>query len=155
MRRALDAGATLVATGFGSGYSPVAPGTAGSIVALLLFLPLAPLPWTAQLAAVVVLTAAGVLAAGRYARRIGVHDPGSVVVDEVAGQWLTFVGLPFTPWLAVAGLLAFRVMDVWKPWPARALERLPGGVGIMADDVMAGLYAHLALRALVAAWPPA
>ncbi len=153
MQRAIDAGARLVATAFGSGYSPVAPGTAGSLVGVLLFLPLARLAWPLQLAAIAAVTLVGALAADRVARRVGLKDPGLVVVDEVAGQWLTFLALPFTPAVAIAGFLLFRVMDIAKPWPARDLERLPGGWGIMADDVAAGIYAHLALRAGLAVWP--
>ena len=153
MRRAIDAAAKLVATGFGSGYSPVAPGTAGSLVGLLLFLPLAGRAWPIQLAAVVAVTILGVLAGGRLATTLGRKDPGVVVVDEVAGQWITFLALPMTPVIAVAGFLLFRAMDIWKPWPARALERLPGGLGIMADDVAAGIYAHLLLRLGLAVWP--
>jgi phosphatidylglycerophosphatase A len=153
MSRAIDAVAKLVATGLGSGYSPVAPGTAGSLVGLLLFLPLAGRAWPIQLAAVVVVTILGVLAGGRLATTLGLEDPGVVVVDEVAGQWITLLALPMTPVTAVAGFLLFRAMDIVKPWPARALERLPGGLGIMADDVAAGIYAHLLLRLGLAVWP--
>ena len=155
MQRVIDAGAKLVATGLGSGYSPIAPGTAGSIVGLLLFLPLAGLAWPVQLAATAVLTLVGVFAAGRVARVVERKDPGLVVVDEVAGQWITFLALPVTPVTALAGFLLFRVMDIVKPWPARDLERLPGGLGIMADDVAAGIYAQLLLRAGLAVWPVA
>ena len=153
MSRAIDAAAKLVATGLGSGYSPVAPGTAGSLVGLLLFLPLAGRAFWIQLAAVVAVTILGVLAGGRLATTLGAKDPGVVVVDEVAGQWITFLALPMNPVIAVAGFLLFRVMDIVKPWPARALERLPGGLGIMADDVAAGIYAHLLLRLGLAVWP--
>ena len=121
MQRAIDAGARLVATGLGSGYSPVAPGTAGSIFGLLLFLPLAGLAWPVQLAATAALTLVGVFAAGRVARVVGRKDPGLVVVDEVAGQWITLLALPVTPVTALAGFLLFRVMDIVKPWPARDL----------------------------------
>jgi len=153
MRQVLDVVARLVATGFGSGYSPVAPGTAGSLVGLLLFLPLAGLAWPVQLAAIAAVTLVGTLAAWRVARSVGLKDPGLVVVDEVAGQWLTFLALPVTPVTALAGFVLFRVMDIVKPWPARDLERLPGGIGIMADDIAAGLYAHLMLRVGLAIWP--
>jgi phosphatidylglycerophosphatase A len=152
-QRALDYSARVVATAFGSGYSPFAPGTAGSAVGLLLFWPLASRPWPWQLAACAAVFLVGVAAAGRVARSLGVPDPGLVVVDEVAGQWLTLTALPFTPATALAGFVLFRVMDVVKPWPARDFERLHGGWGIMADDVMAGVYAHLALRALLLVWP--
>ncbi len=153
MRRLVDFVARVVATAFGSGYSPVAPGTAGSAVGLLLFVPLARRDWPWQLAASIVVLLVGVAAAGRVAKLVGVEDPGLVVVDEVAGQWITLTALPFTPAVALAGFVLFRVMDVVKPWPARDLERLHGGWGIMADDVMAGVYAHLALRALLLVWP--
>lgn len=147
--------ATLVATGFGSGYSPFAPGTAGSAVGLLLFWPLSRLPLPLQIAATVAVLVLGVAASTRVARRVGLEDPGIVVVDEVVGQWITLVSLPLTPLTAAAGFFLFRVMDVVKPWPARQLEHLRAGYGIMADDVMAGLYAQLALRVLLLVWPQA
>ena len=152
MVRAIDFAARVVATAFGSGYSPFAPGTAGSAVGVLLFWPLAASAWPWQLGACVVVFFVGVAAAGRVARSLGLEDPGLVVVDEVAGQWITLLGLPFTPAVAVAGFLLFRIMDVVKPWPARDLERLHGGWGIMADDIAAGVMAHLALRAGLALW---
>lgn len=142
-----------LATGFGAGYSPLAPGTVGSAVGLLLFWPLRLLPLWAQLLAVVVLFAIGVRVATIVAERVGRKDPGLVVVDEIVGQWVTLLALPFVPWTAIAGFVLFRVMDVLKPWPARDLERLPKGLGIMADDVAAGIYANLALRLLLLLWP--
>jgi phosphatidylglycerophosphatase A len=145
----LDGLATVVATGLGSGYSPLAPGTAGSAVGLLLFWPMRGLSPLALALAIALVSAAGVAAASRVARRAGQEDPGRVVVDEVAGMWVTLWLLPATPLLAALGFVAFRVMDVWKPWPARDLERLPGGWGIMADDLMAGVYANLLLRVLL------
>jgi phosphatidylglycerophosphatase A len=153
MRRPVDLLARLVATAFGSGYAPLAPGTAGSALGVLLFWPMARNAWPWQLAACVVVFFVGTAAAGRVARSLGVKDPGLVVIDEVAGQWLTLVSLPFTPFVVVAGFLLFRVMDVVKPWPARDLEGLPGGWGIMADDIAAGIYAQLALRVLLIVWP--
>jgi phosphatidylglycerophosphatase A len=149
----VDLVARVVATAFGSGYSPFAPGTAGSAVGLLLFWPMARLPWAWPLAASAVLFVVGALAAGRVAQLVGLKDPGLVVVDEVVGQWVTLTALPFTPLTAVLGFLLFRVMDVVKPWPARDLERVPGGWGIMADDVAAGVYAHLLLRVFLLVWP--
>ncbi len=153
MRKLVDRLASVVATAFGSGHSPFAPGTAGSAVGLLLFWPLAGLAWPWQLAAVAVVSVVGALAAGRVAGNLGLEDPGLVVVDEVAGQWLTLVALPFNPATAVFGFLAFRAMDIVKPWPARDLERLHGGWGIMADDLAAGVYAHLLLRVGLLVWP--
>jgi phosphatidylglycerophosphatase A len=153
MRRVVDSVARVLATAFGSGYSPFAPGTAGSAVGLLLFWPMAGWPWPWQVAAAAALFVIGALAAGRVARRVGLKDPGIVVVDEVVGQWVTLVALPFTPVTAALGFLFFRAMDIVKPWPARDLERVPGGWGIMVDDVAAGVYAHLLLRVGLLVWP--
>jgi phosphatidylglycerophosphatase A len=153
MQNAGDFLARVVATGFGSGCSAFAPGTVGSALGVLLFWPLAAAAWPWQAAATAVLFLVGSLAAGRVARRVGGKDPGVVVVDEVVGQWVTLAALQFTPLTAGLGFLLFRVMDIAKPWPARDLERLPGGWGIMADDVAAGLYAHLALRVGLLVWP--
>ncbi len=155
MKRAVDFAARAVATAFGSGYSPFAPGTAGSAVGVLLFWPLSRAGWPWQAAAILAVFGLGVAAAGHVARGIGIEDPGLVVVDEVAGQWITLAALPFTPAVALAGFFLFRLMDVVKPWPARDLERLHGGWGIMLDDVAAGVMAHLALRAGLALWPVA
>jgi phosphatidylglycerophosphatase A len=155
MRKVEDFLARGVATAFGSGYSPFAPGTAGSAVGVLLFWPMAGWRWPWQVAACLALLLVGALAATRVAESVGSKDPGIVVVDEVLGQWVTFLALPFTPATAVLGFLLFRAMDIVKPWPARDLERLPGGWGIMADDVAAGVYAHLALRVGLLVWPVA
>ena len=149
----LSACATALATGFGSGYSPLAPGTAGSAVGLLLWWPLHALPLAQQLAAIALVSLAGVAAAGHVARRAGIEDPGIVVVDEIAGMWVSLLLLPLTPATAAAGFLLFRVMDVLKPYPARQFEQLPGGWGIMADDLMAGVYANLLLRVGLLVWP--
>lgn len=153
MPRIVDTAARWLATGFGSGYAPVAPGTAGSAVGLLLFWPLAALsvPW--QIGACTVLFVIGSLASTRVARALGRKDPGLIVVDEIVGMWITLVGLPFTPAVALAGFVLFRVMDVLKPWPARSLENVPEGWGVMADDVAAGIYAHLLLRVALLVWP--
>lgn len=153
MARLASRSALVVATGFGSGYSPVAPGTAGSAVGLLLFWPLAGRPPGQVLAATAVLVLLGILAAHHAARGLGQKDPGLVVVDEVAGQWVSLLLLPFTLGTALAAFFLFRLMDVVKPWPARDLERLPGGLGIVADDLMAGVYANLLLRVGLSVWP--
>jgi phosphatidylglycerophosphatase A len=147
--------ATAIATGFGSGYSPVVPGTAGSLVGLVLFLPAQALPPAGLLAAVAIVVVAGVVSAGHVARTTGIEDPGIVVIDEVAGMWVSLLFLPLTPVTAVAAFVLFRILDVVKPFPARRLEDLPGGYGIMCDDLMAGAYANLLLRAALALWPVA
>ena len=154
-RSALASVATAVATGFGSGYSPVAPGTAGSLVGLLLFWPLRTLPAVFQVALVAVVFLGGTAAATSVARRVGIVDPGIVVVDEVVGMWASLLFLPFTLGTAAAGFVLFRIMDVVKPYPARQLEDLPGGWGIMSDDLMAGVYANLVLRVALLVWPTA
>jgi phosphatidylglycerophosphatase A len=155
MPRPLRALARLLATGFGSGHAPVAPGSAGSAVGLLLFWPLAHvgLPW--QIAACAVVFVLGAYASTSLARELGRKDPGLAVVDEIVGMWVTLVGLQLSLTTVLLGFLLFRVMDVVKPWPARDLERLPDGWGIMADDVAAGVYAHLALRVVLLVWPAA
>jgi phosphatidylglycerophosphatase A len=145
--RRADLLSTVIATGLGSGYSPVAPGTAGSAVGLLLYWPLHFASPAVQVAAVAVLFAIGVVASTRVARGVGIEDPGIVVVDEVVGMWTSLLMLPLTPATAAAGFVLFRILDVFKPYPARQLESLPGGWGIMSDDVMAGIYANLLIRA--------
>jgi len=140
--------ATLLATGGGAGYSPIAPGTAGTAVGLALFWPVARLPIAPLLGIVGLVLLVGVAAGGHVARRARRKDPGLVVIDEIVGMWVTLLWLPFSPTTAVLGFLVFRVMDIVKPYPARQLEGLPGGLGIMADDVMAGIYANLLLRVI-------
>jgi phosphatidylglycerophosphatase A len=153
LTRALDKGAHLVATGLLSGHSPFAPGTAGSAVGLVLFVPMAWASLPVQLGLCAALFFVGVFASARVARRVGLEDPGIVVVDEVLGMWLSLLGLPFSPLVVVLGFLLFRVLDILKPYPAAALEHLPGGWGIMADDVAAGIYANLLLRVFLLVWP--
>jgi len=136
--------AELLATWFGCGYSPVGPGTAGALGALIpawLLSRYAGWPvWVWPIAAILI-TAPGVWAAGVTAARAGKKDPGLVVIDEVAGQWLTLAGAQVFNWkTALAAFVLFRLFDIWKPPPVRQLERLPGGTGIMADDLMAGVY---------------
>ena len=155
MSRLKHALATVIATGLGSGYAPFAPGTAGSAVGLALFWPLHHLSLAGQAVGTALAFALGVAAAADVARRLGVEDPGLVVADEVVGMWVSLLGLPLTGVTAAAAFVLFRVFDVFKPYPARDLERLPGGWGIMCDDVMAGIYANLLLRAGLLAWPVA
>ncbi len=140
--------ASLLATWFGSGLLPRAPGTWGSLAALpfAYAITLAGGPW-ALLAAVVAVFLAGLWASGIYATASGIHDPGQVVIDEVAGQWLTLVPVAFTPValdpvLYGVAFIAFRVFDVLKPWPVSYFDRhLPDAWGIMTDDIAAGIYA--------------
>ena len=131
------------------GYFPIAPGTVGSAAGLVVYL----LVWWTQSRAVevcliVLLFAAGVRAGTAAERYFGGIDPGPVVIDEVAGMLITLAFIPVGWSGALAGFFIFRVFDVIKPWPAGRLESLHGGLGMMADDVMAAIYANLALRLL-------
>ena len=146
--------AMFVATGFGSGYGPIAPGTWGSLPGLAIAwgLDRSGGRW-AVLGGALVVALAGIWAAGRAEALLGEKDPGPVVVDEIAGQMVTLLMIPATPRVLIVGFLLFRVLDVWKPWPAHRLESLPGGSGIMADDLMVGLYGNVLLHGL-ALWRP-
>lgn len=132
------------------GFAPIAPGTVGSAGALPLWmaLRLADRPWL-EVAAVAVLFLAGVWSASVTEQHLGVEDPGPVVIDEVAGMIASLLWLPATWAVVGSAFMLFRIFDIVKPWPAGRLERLHGGWGIMADDVMAGIYANLVVQALV------
>ena len=142
--------AHLLATWFGCGLLPKAPGTWGSLAAL----PFAAAlvwwggPWL-LLAASIALFAIGIWASERYARAMAAEDPSAVVIDEVVGQWLALVPAAGVFWLYLPGFLAFRLFDIVKPWPVSWADReLGGGLGIMLDDVLAGLYAAALVAAL-------
>lgn len=141
--------ALALATWFGAGYSPIAPGTAGSLaaVAIAFLLRHALEPWHFAILAVL-LAIPAVWAAGATAKIVGRKDPGIVVVDEVIGQWITIAGATAVDWkTCLAAFALFRLFDIWKPAPVRQLESLPGGIGINADDAMAGIYGALVLLA--------
>jgi phosphatidylglycerophosphatase A len=135
------------ATVLGTGYAPLAPGTAGSAVALGI-LWLVPFSRPAIVAWFAVVTLAGTLAAHRAERVLGGKDPGAIVIDEVAGMTLSVLVLPRTPAVLLTAFVLFRVFDVVKPYPARASQRLAGGMGVMVDDLVAGLYALVATATL-------
>jgi phosphatidylglycerophosphatase A len=141
--------ACLLATWFGAGLLRPAPGTWGSLAAL-------PFAWIivyyggpfALAAATTAVFALGCWAGGVYERASGGKDPGVVVIDEVAGQWLVLVAAPLDPWYYLAAFALFRLCDITKPWPANWAERrFTGGLGIMADDIMAALYGVAAIAA--------
>lgn len=141
--------ADLISTWFGCGYAPAAPGTVGSLAGLAIGVVLreiAGFEWWHFLLLAVIVFPVGVWAATRTARALGIKDPGRVVVDEVIGQWITLAGAHPLNWKSYAGaFLLFRIFDIWKPAPVRQLEALPEGLGIVADDVMAGCYAAVLL----------
>jgi phosphatidylglycerophosphatase A len=146
-----DGLAMTVATWFGCGRAPFAPGTFGSLGALAPAILLARAGWRPLyfVALAVAALPVAVWSADRTAKALGKEDPQLVVIDEVVGQWIALGGAAslgrWPVWVAAFAL--FRVMDIWKPAPVRQLERLPGGYGIVADDVMAGIYAALVLWA--------
>jgi phosphatidylglycerophosphatase A len=134
----------LLAFGLGSGLLPKAPGTWGSLATALVFWWFAPIDISVLLSIAVVLFVAGIWICGTSAKRLGVHDHSGIVLDEVVGMLLTLaVVRPEPQWIAV-GFIAFRVFDIWKPWPIRDVDHsLSGGLGIMLDDVLAAGYAAL------------
>jgi phosphatidylglycerophosphatase A len=144
--------AWLIATVFGCGLVPVAPGTAGSLFGLgsaWLLVYCLRLPPFCLLILALGLVPIGIWSATVAAQMLGKEDPGQVVIDEVLGQWVTLAGALRVNWKAfVLGFVLFRLFDIWKPAPVRSFERLPGGQGIVADDLMAGLYGALVLFGL-------
>ena len=140
-----DRALLLTATGLGLGFFPIAPGTIGSLAGLPLAWGLQHLPLWGQVAAAVLGFLVGIPICAAGARLLGSGDPGAVVFDEIAACSIVFLLVPFTWRTAVAGFVLFRLFDIWKPWPARRLERLPGGLGIMADDVAAAVFSAASL----------
>jgi phosphatidylglycerophosphatase A len=139
-----------IATVGGVGRLPKAPGTWGSLAALPLAWLIASLggPW-ALAAATLLASLLGWWAAADHAKRLGQDDPQEIVIDEVAGQWLILILVPPNLWLYAAGFALFRVLDIFKPWPAGwADRRIGGGLGIMLDDLLAALWGVLPLAAL-------
>jgi len=142
----------LLSFGFGSGLIPFAPGTFGTLVAVPLYLLVQPLSLPAYLLLIGVMSIAGVVFCTYTSRALGVHDHGGIVWDEIVGYFVTMTAAPMGwEWL-LAGFLLFRLFDIWKPWPIGWLDKkVSGGLGIMLDDVLAGIYA-LAVMQLVTAF---
>ncbi len=139
--------ALYLATGCKSGYAPVAPGTAGSLAALLPCWVLSLLPLSVSVICLITFMVLAVWAAELSESILGQKDPGCIVIDEIAGMMVTLIGIPFTWKSVLAGFILFRIMDILKPFPIRYLERtIPGGAGIVMDDVAAGVAAHIVLR---------
>lgn len=140
----------FLAFGFGSGLSPMAPGTVGTLMAIPLYLLMARLPWMYYLALLALAIVVGVWLCGESARLLGVHDHGGIVWDEFVGFWITMLFVP-PEWLWIAlGFVLFRLFDIWKPWPIRLIDKqVDGGLGIMLDDILAGIYALLLLHVIM------
>ncbi|MET2899504.1 phosphatidylglycerophosphatase A [Vibrio rotiferianus] len=142
----------LLATGFGSGLSPVVPGTMGTLASVPLFLLLAQLPFPLYVVAVLISCVIGIKICQVTSDDMGVHDHGSIVWDEFAGFWITMslvpaLNIPLTEWKwLLTGFILFRFFDMVKPWPIGWLDkRVHGGLGIMIDDIVAGIMAGIAL----------
>jgi phosphatidylglycerophosphatase A len=131
--------AVAIATAGGVGRAPLAPGTVASALTVLVLWLLAPSSGV-LLALLVAVTALGTWASGQAERSLGGKDPGAIVIDEVAGMTLSVLAVPLTPAVALVGFLLFRIFDVTKPFPAGVSQRLAGGIGVMVDDLIAGLY---------------
>lgn len=145
----------MLSLGLGAGLIPRAPGTWGSLLAVPLFIVLHPYGHAVYIAVVATLFALGVYLSGRTARALGVHDHNAIVIDEVVGMLATWV-LAGPGWFTIlAGFVLFRFFDIVKPWPIRRIDReCTGGMGIMLDDLVAGLMAAVVLQALIYAAPP-
>jgi len=140
----------FLALGFGSGLIPFMPGTFGSLAALPLLIPFLYLPPATLLIAAVLASVIGIYLCGKTADDMQVHDHGSIVWDEVAGILLTFLWVPLSLWTVVAGFLLFRFFDIVKPWPIGPVDKyVSGGLGIMLDDIIAGLMACVTLHAIM------
>lgn len=137
-----------VAFGFGVGTSPKAPGTMGTLAALLALPVLVAMPWWGQLMWLIVSSLFGVWICGRAAQELNVHDHPAIVWDEFVGLWIVFLAVPLTWSTLVVGFALFRFFDIVKPWPIRWLDRrVKGGFGIMIDDIIAGFFALAIMQA--------
>jgi phosphatidylglycerophosphatase A len=136
-----------LAFGFGSGLAPKAPGTFGTLLAVPLYILLSQLSLLPYILVVVIAFAVGIYLCGRTATDLGVHDHPGIVWDEFVGFWITMIAAP-AGWLwVVSGFILFRLFDIWKPWPIRFFDKnVESGLGIMIDDVLAGIYALMVLQ---------
>ncbi|MCK0153498.1 phosphatidylglycerophosphatase A [Alcanivorax sp. S6407] len=140
----------FLAFGFGSGLAPVAPGTFGTVAAMPIWWLCAQLPLWGYLLATLLVIAVGPYLCGKTSHDMNVHDHPGIVWDEIAGLLVTMIAVPVTPMGALAGFLAFRFFDIIKPWPIGWLDRrVEGGLGIMVDDLLAGVYAAVVMQLLI------
>ncbi len=152
--RLVNTVARIIATGFGTGYSPWGPGTVGSAAAAIFYyFLLADLSWVLQLFVILLVTAVGIWACGIYGKETGVADDRRMVVDEWVGMWVTLWAFaPSWEWVVV-GFVLFRILDIFKVFPANWIDRrMKGADGVVLDDLVSGVYAHLLLRAIYRLW---
>ena len=136
----------FLAFGFGSGLSPVAPGTAGTLVGIPIYMMMAGLSLSTYAVILLLLCVLSVFIAGKSSQQLGVHDHGGIVIDEIVGFLLTMSLAPEGWVWIVAGFVLFRLFDILKPWPIKTMDRhISGGLGIVLDDLMAGIYGGLSL----------
>jgi phosphatidylglycerophosphatase A len=139
----------MLAFGMGAGCSPKAPGTMGTLLAVAIYLPLSQLPLAAYAGVLVVTILVGIWLCDKAARELGIHDHPGIVWDEIVGFLLTMLAAPPGWHWILVGFLLFRLFDIWKPWPIGWLDqRVSGGLGIMLDDLVAGVFAAFCLQAL-------
>lgn len=139
----------FLAFGFGSGLSPIAPGTFGTLVAVPLFLVMQPLPLPWYLLITLAVVVFGIWLCGASAKKLGIHDAPGIVWDEIAGYLITMIAAPQGWTWIILGFILFRIFDIWKPWPIRLADnQVGGGWGIMLDDVIAGIFAAIILQAI-------
>lgn len=140
----------FLATGFGLGFIPLIPGTFGTLPGIALCYFLVQVPVAAAAGLIICIIAVAIWIAGAAEKSLGQKDPGKIVIDEIAGLTVALFGFPFDTFHVVAGFIAFRIFDVWKPFPLRNLEkRFSGGTGVVIDDVGAGIYANILVRLLL------
>lgn len=139
---------TVLATGCYIGYTPKAPGTAGSILGLCIIWGLADTSSLLYILLTVFLLILGIWVSGRAEVYFG-HDGGQIVIDEIIGVMVTFIWIPLNVYTLIIGFILFRIMDIVKPFPANRAQKLPGGVGVVADDVIAAVYAHILLQGIL------
>ena len=140
----------LLAMGFGTGYVPKMPGTVGTLVGILFYLPMVYLSWPVYIGVTIALFLLGIWLCEVTANHLGVHDHGGIVWDEIVGFLITMTLVPPEWRFVLLGFVLFRLFDIWKPWPIRWFDMgVSGGLGIMVDDLVAGLYALLVLQLIV------
>lgn len=146
MSRIARAVILFIAQGAWSGKAPVAPGTAGTLVGVLLYRGIQDLPWPSYAVLCVLLCALGVWAAGRAEQLLGCTDCPSIVIDEIAGYLVSLFLIPVDLYTIIAAFLLFRFFDIVKPWPLDDLQKIKGGLGVMLDDIGAGVYTNVTLQ---------